>query len=99
MRSMTATARRRRVLILIVLLLAAYVGSYFVMSRRGMRANVAIGAEGFGFFPPAVERLSGGASEGLLVCDHVLLVIYWPVWAVDYYLLGGPYHSPMHGPM
>ena len=96
----TPTRSRRQVAVIVLLvLLVAYVTSYFVLSRRGMRANQALGADGFGYFAPAVGRLPVEACERLLMFEGVLHVVYWPIYTFDYHVLGGPCHSPLHAPM
>jgi hypothetical protein len=72
--------RRRRVLrivsLVLVCLLAVYVGSYVVLSRRGMAMSEAAGFAGFYFFPPedtdAWRRMNYG-------CVYV----YYPLIMID----------------
>jgi hypothetical protein len=97
--SISSKARRRAIVALLVVLLAMYVGSYCVLSRRGMRANAAVGADGFGYFAPGLGRLTGGEGEQLLHWEYVVHVVYWPAYAVDHCVLGGPQFHPIHGPM
>ena len=91
--------RRQMVLIVLLAVLMLYVTSYFILSRRGMRANQALGDIGFGYFSPAVGRLSDEDSERLITYELLLHVVYWPIHTFDVHVLDGPCHSPLHSVM
>ena len=86
---------RLRTLLLVVALLPpvlAYVGSYYVLSRRGFREADKYGFKGFFFVPPVY----GGGSEP---ANYRYFRFYWPLIRLDRFLgTGRPIGSdPMWG--
>ena len=70
--------RRRRVVLAVVLmaLLFAYVGSYWVLSRRGYAQSKPLNVGGFYYFPPV-------DSDSWRTWNYGLVIFYGPINAVD----------------
>jgi hypothetical protein len=70
----------------------AYVGSYYVLSRRGFRESDRYGYKGFHFVPPVY----GGGSER---ANERYFRFYWPLIRLDEFLGTGrpPGADPMWG--
>jgi hypothetical protein len=70
-----------------LLVLSAYVGSYWVLSRRGMAEAKAYGAPGFHYISYSASH-SWEFRNGILVC------IYFPLNKIDVWMgTGMPYGS------
>lgn len=76
----------RRVLKILGVCLVLYVGSYFAISRYLWSKYRALDSNGFYYATPRMLYLSRSGEA----CHIYLYHFYWPVWAADYYLLGGP---------
>lgn len=63
-----------------------YVGSYFATSRYLWPKYRSLNSNGFYYATP---RMLYGTHDGE-VCHIYLYYFYWPIWAADYYLFGGP---------
>lgn len=85
--------RSRKVRILVIAFaVIVYFGSYFAVSRYSLWYNSERGLEGFLYTPVSPETVNRHHdSLGRLHC--FLVYFYYPVWAFDYYILGGPYWS------
>lgn len=83
---------RRLVLVLVVLALAAYVGSYGYLSRRGMAEAAALNGPFFFYVP--VAEITGPKSPGL-ARHYRLESLYRPLNDADRALFGGK--SPVRG--
>jgi hypothetical protein len=73
------SSRRWIVLAVLVGLLITYVGSYFVLSRRGFAEAEAFGYGGFYFFPPK-------DSYTWRICNYGLVGFYYPLILIDNWL-------------
>lgn len=71
-------------LLLLVCLLLTYAGSYYWLSRRGMREAAALGVDGLIAYVPMAEMSSGKNSA-----HDVLSFIYYPANAIDRRLFHG----------
>ena len=74
----------------IALALALYIGSYFALSRYSLWYHSGTGLQGFLYTPVSPETI----DRHFLFFEklHAFLVFfYYPVWAFDYCVLGGPY--------
>jgi hypothetical protein len=71
--------RRWIVLILLASLLMAYVGSYVVLSRRGIAESQAMGGEGSCFFPPE-------DTDAWRAWNYGLVTFYYPLIVIDEWL-------------
>lgn len=88
------TSRLVRVVLCFVIL---YVGSYFALSRYSLEVLEGNGVCGFYYVPCSGDTLT--EYRGLEELHQALVLFYYPIWALDHYLLGGPYWAgiPMHG--
>jgi hypothetical protein len=77
------SARTRRVMLAVAVLLAAYVGSYAWLSRRGMREARDCGTDGFFYVPTAEIAATQDLRKQLC-----LAVFYAPANLVDHAWLG-----------
>ncbi len=76
--------RRQNCLIVLLCLLLAYVGSYVVLSRRGMAWSEMHGCKGFYFFPPE-------ESNSWRIKHYGCVCLYYPLNLIDNLLgLGTP---------
>src|SRR5262245_49745157 len=82
--------RRRFVLVMVLALFAAYVGSYYDVSRRGMREAMQYNMCGFLYVP--VDEI---AASHDLSHHYTLMEIYSPLNAIDRNLFGTP--GPVRG--
>jgi hypothetical protein len=67
------------VLTLLATLLMAYVGSYLILSRRGIAETEAVGGEGFYFFPPE-------NTDHWRAWNYGLAALYYPLSVIDEWL-------------
>ncbi len=94
---MTASCRCRSfsprtlfVLIAVCALVSVYVGSYYRLSRRGMREAAANGMAGFLYIP-----LEGAVAKEDLTDHYRLAAFYGPINWIDRALFGGD--DPLRG--
>jgi hypothetical protein len=75
-----------------LILLLAYVGSYAVLSRRGMAQSKAAGCKGFYFFPPE-------NTASWKVCNYGCVTFYYPLIAIEMWFgtVDGIGSEPMWG--
>jgi hypothetical protein len=89
--------RLRTLLILLAVIppLLAYVGSYYVLSRRGFREADRVGFKGFYFVSPRPPWEGGGSERENIQRDR----FYWPLIQLDWMLGTGrhPAAEPMWG--
>ena len=88
--------RSRRLRIGLAAFLVFYVVSYGVLSRWGSAVASRYGAGGSFLYVPC-EWEQYDKHPSLQVVHYALVAFYWPVWCLDYYVLGGPHWS--HVPM
>ena len=71
-----------------------YVGSYVLLSRCSLGLTREYGMDGFYYVPCDPRAIA--ESKTLQGVHFALACFYYPVWAVDHFMLGGPYWS--HAP-
>jgi hypothetical protein len=69
----------RRTAFIVVILLLAYVGSYAILSRRGMAQSKAMGYEGLYFFPPE-------DTDSWRTWNFGCVIFYYPLIVVESWL-------------
>jgi len=70
---------RRRLAIGALIVLLGYVGSYAILSRRGMAHSKAMGAEGLYFFPPE-------DTDSWRAWNYGCVIFYYPLIAIETWL-------------
>jgi hypothetical protein len=95
--SLMPMTRKRRILLVAVSVLTVYVGSYFVLSRRGLRVAQEWEIEGFVYTRQLLDS-DAPFSPGAVRREAVLFFAYLPVHLVDR-LFGGPRYAHVWGPM
>lgn len=65
----------------------SYVGSYYALSRLSLQKLRGTEVEGFYYVPCRVESLRNRKLQGV---HHTLVIVFYPVWACDHYLMNGP---------
>lgn len=82
------TLRRLGAVLLVLLLL--YVGSYAVLSRRGLAQSKAMGAKGLYFFPPE-------DTDSWRRWNYGCVILYYPLIAIERWLgtMDGAASEPM----
>jgi len=77
----------------IIVFLMLYIGAHFTLSRvsRYVLEKEGTGIGGFYYLPCTAVTM--GESEALQIVNVALVYFFYPIWAVDFYLLGGPVHS------
>ena len=86
------TPRRLQTAIIVFLLL--YVGAHFTLSRLSLSILRREGQDPLidAFYYLPCNWLTMGESDTLQIVNLVLVYFFYPIWAVDFYLLGGPDH-------
>ena len=78
----------------IIVFLMLYIGAHFTLSRLSLsilrRECQDPLTNGFYYLP--CGSLTIGKSDTLQIVNLVLVYFFYPIWAVDFYLLGGPDH-------
>jgi hypothetical protein len=84
----------KKLLPVISLFVAAYILSYFLLSRYSRSFARKDGIEGFFYVPTMLSNL--GASTTLQHIHEVGINFYYPIWSIDHAFGGPPYcHTPM----
>lgn len=79
---------RRKIVVVACVAALVYAASYLGLSRYSRSVMREVGGHGFYYVPCSIDCLA--KHESLQTLHYGLIVVYYPIWALDYYVLGGP---------